>query len=315
MNIPQGTGDEAYSQRLQRGGSFKALLNRIDRLGWRGGKILDAGCGPGHWTIAWASRFDLACGVDLSTPRLNVARWIAQTYDVPGVSFTEGDITKLPYPDDYFDAAFCYGGVIDLALRLDDSLREFKRVVVPGAPIYISINGIGWSYHLRDSGLKEVGCRGIYNTLCQTRLPEVRAALMKARPTLKIAGNSSWAGNIGKIERSLGVSGLRFALLPVAQRIADDCGPEYAELLVTDLAQITRGSRKDFSHSDAHRGYDPEEVSEMCRKLGLVDYRWAEKGQLKTGEIPAVNDKSAYMVWEFTAHKPASARAKKGKKS
>lgn len=89
-----------------------------------GASLLDAGCGNGffcHW-LAQRCRMGSVTGVDVSTPRVEIAR---QRY--PGFTFVEGDLQQLPFADSQFDVVTC----IEVLEHMPDPaavLRELVRV-------------------------------------------------------------------------------------------------------------------------------------------------------------------------------------------
>src|SRR6516162_6009585 len=69
--------------------------------------ILDAGCGNGRYTrflLKYADGDAVVTGFDISQNMLQRAR---DRVNSPRVSFVSADLTRLPYPDGYFDAAVC----------------------------------------------------------------------------------------------------------------------------------------------------------------------------------------------------------------
>jgi SAM-dependent methyltransferase len=110
-------------------------------------RLLDAGGGPGRYTLALAARgyhmtlFDLSPALlALAQQHLTAAEpFIQQHVD----AIDEGSITDLSrYPDASFDGVLCLGGplshVIDPSERRQ-ALAELRRVARPQAPIIISV--------------------------------------------------------------------------------------------------------------------------------------------------------------------------------
>lgn len=153
---------------------FEVYLNRLKRLTGGGAVALDAGSGTGTWSLPMANLFDRVIAVDKNRPRIDFARWLVARAGCTRIQVDYGDITDLDCPDESVDFVFSFGVVISY-LPLRAVLREFRRVTRRGGWIYLCLNGIGWSQHLRDdrganSPLARIqGQRGLYNTLCQTQ--------------------------------------------------------------------------------------------------------------------------------------------------
>jgi len=126
-------------------GKIKYRIHRemLDRHLPDGGLILDAGCGPGRYAIGLIRRGYRVVLADLSSSQLALARKKikdAGLWDgVEGIH--EADISDLTiFKDNTFDAVVCYGGALSY-LRRDASraLREFARVVKPGATVFAGV--------------------------------------------------------------------------------------------------------------------------------------------------------------------------------
>jgi SAM-dependent methyltransferase len=124
-----------------------ALARRLPPPG-RGGlvRVLDAGGGPGRYTIALAERGYTMTLLDLSPGTVALARRKVAAAG-PAVAArveacVEGSFTDLAaFPDGRFDAVLCLGAalshVVDPAARRR-TLAELRRVAKPGAPLVVS---------------------------------------------------------------------------------------------------------------------------------------------------------------------------------
>lgn len=70
-------------------------------------RVLDAGCGAGRMSRYLAGRGCLVEGIDLSSRMVALAR-----RDRPGLTFTVGSLTELPYPDDQFAGMMLWYSII-----------------------------------------------------------------------------------------------------------------------------------------------------------------------------------------------------------
>ncbi len=98
-----------------------------------GMSLLDCGCGPGTITLglAQATSPGHVTGIDLEESQVEAARANAAALGLDNVAFDCGDVYRLPYPDESFDALFSHamlGHMHDPAAVL----REMHRVVKPG---------------------------------------------------------------------------------------------------------------------------------------------------------------------------------------
>lgn len=108
-----------------------------------GDLVLDAGAGPGRFTIELAKLGARVHVGDLS-PRqleLNAARVQAAGCEDAVVARTRLDICDLSrFPSGVFDAVVCYGGPLSYVLnRADDAVAELVRVVRPAGHVLLSV--------------------------------------------------------------------------------------------------------------------------------------------------------------------------------
>jgi SAM-dependent methyltransferase len=123
------TGHETLAGRLIRPSAF-------DVRGCK--RILDAGCGNGRYTRFLLREADpdaLITAFDLSQRMLKRARNRLRS---PRVTHVAADLTRLPYPDAFFDAAIC-GWVLEHLPDPIPGLRELARVLQPGGKLLLLV--------------------------------------------------------------------------------------------------------------------------------------------------------------------------------
>jgi SAM-dependent methyltransferase len=97
------------------------------------GPVLDAGCGPGHWTAHLADLGVDVRGVDLA-PRFVAHARAAH----PGIRFDAGTIDRLEAADGGFDGILSWFSTIHHAPdSVGGPLREFARVLRPGGSLLL----------------------------------------------------------------------------------------------------------------------------------------------------------------------------------
>jgi SAM-dependent methyltransferase len=127
---------------------FETTLHHLGKHLPPTGLVLDAGGGPGRYTIALADLgydvilYDLTPeNLEFAQNRIARARVKSRVRDL-----AEGSIVDLSrYPSGHFDAVLCLGGPLSHVDGADERLqavRELTRVAKPGAPVFISVMGL-----------------------------------------------------------------------------------------------------------------------------------------------------------------------------
>lgn len=73
----------------------------------QGGTLLDAACGMGAGTAALLEKMDRVIGVDLSETALAASR--RYFGDDPRILWVQGDVSRMPWPGDYFSVVCAFG--------------------------------------------------------------------------------------------------------------------------------------------------------------------------------------------------------------
>src|SRR5262249_35028760 len=108
-----------------------------------GMRLLDVGCGPGSITLGLAQRLapGEGVGVDLSTETRAAARRTVEAQGVTNLTYREGSVYQLPFPDASFDVAYAHQ-VLQHLREPSQALREMLRVVRPGG--LIAARDVDW---------------------------------------------------------------------------------------------------------------------------------------------------------------------------
>lgn len=114
-----------------------------------GGRILDAGCGPGEHSIRAARQGHDVVGLDLSETVLAEARRRVNEAGVSDrITFKQGDLTRLDFADESFPAIFCWGVIIHIP-AIEQALDELVRVLQPGGRLALYVTNMrAWDHRL-----------------------------------------------------------------------------------------------------------------------------------------------------------------------
>ena len=138
--------DEAFAQRYAE--RHRKMVERFGReyadklvsRGFRGGRIIDVGCGFGGMNIDLAHRFveSEIIGIDLSDPLLRLANRSAQAADLGDrVGFEKADVHQIPYDDNSFDVVI-NTNMVHLANDSVQMLNEIERILAPDGCLFIA---------------------------------------------------------------------------------------------------------------------------------------------------------------------------------
>ena len=93
--------------------------------------LLDAGCGDGAMTVGLAALCGRVTALDLSAEDFGVAMAASARHGLTNLSFVQGDATRLPFPDQAFDAVLAHS-VLESGVEPAAVLGEALRVLRPG---------------------------------------------------------------------------------------------------------------------------------------------------------------------------------------
>lgn len=124
---------------------FETTLHFLEKYLPKQGRILDAGGGPGRYTLELARRGYHVTLLDIVPENLKFAgRQIRRAHLQSRVDrIVEGSIVDLSlFADNSFDAVLCLGGPLSHVLdrrKRNRAIRELVRVTRKGAPLFVSV--------------------------------------------------------------------------------------------------------------------------------------------------------------------------------
>jgi SAM-dependent methyltransferase len=134
----------AYARARQDRAPLKPHFERFAALLEPGGRVLDAGSGPGFDTAVLQSAGFRALGLDLSWQMLRAGR------DELGLCapLVQGDLRALPFGAGSFDGVWACAALLHLPrTAVAPALGELRRVLAGGGVLYLSVQqgeGEGW---------------------------------------------------------------------------------------------------------------------------------------------------------------------------
>jgi len=99
--------------------------------------VLDVACGTGMVACAFAAIVRQVTGIDITPAMLEQADLLAQRRGLTNLSWRQGDIETLPFPDNNFSVVLCRYSFHHF-LQPQAALAEMMRVCQPGGKVMIA---------------------------------------------------------------------------------------------------------------------------------------------------------------------------------
>ena len=114
-------------------------LDRIVKMAEAGPEdtSLDVACGPGLLACAFARVVRHAVGIDLTPAMLDQAHKTQAEQKLQNLSWHQGDVTSLPFPDEHFSIVSSRFAFHHLEQPLA-ALKEMQRVCKPGGKVVVA---------------------------------------------------------------------------------------------------------------------------------------------------------------------------------
>jgi len=120
---------------------LKYYENKIKKLGFFNGIILDVGCGPAEWTIAASKYNKLVIGID-KVLYLDLINKKLLKYKIKNVKFKVANAENMPFKDSSFDYVIC--SLVLPYVNNEKVMNEIKRVLKKGGKAYFLLHGFGY---------------------------------------------------------------------------------------------------------------------------------------------------------------------------
>ena len=218
-----------------------------------GMRLLDVGCGPGSITRGLAQRLapGEVVGLDLSRETLASAREDAAQRGLTNLTYVEGSVYQIPFPDASFDVAYAHQ-VTQHLRKPADALGEMLRVLRPGG--LVGIRDVDWgtvSYWPIDPRIDrfiETHFKTWYQNGGEPRMGRGLKALFNAAPLTDVQVTADvWCYTTPEEATEWGESyAERLLTSPMGGRMV-----EYGFATRADLEAMAAGFRAWAAHPDA----------------------------------------------------------------
>ena len=163
--------------------------------------VLDVGCGDGEALITLSRQ--ISNGIGLDSDKKAIEKAICFRDDrYPNLDFAVANLIEdLPFPNGAFETVLCLDDTILLPTvreNLEQVLKEFRRVLVPGGRLFLQCTNWNWDYNQARQGLQffslaEEGLRYFHVRRKANGLEVIRQFSVKeASPLYKWVEDQGW---------------------------------------------------------------------------------------------------------------------------
>tara|TARA_B100000700_G_C15062736_1_gene867009 strand:+ start:10456 stop:11271 length:816 start_codon:yes stop_codon:yes gene_type:complete len=147
-----------FLKRNYRGGDLSPYIERLIGIGFNEkGKVLDAGCGYGQWSIALECLNNNVLGVDIEPKRIAFCEALSKRLSLKNNNYICNTIAEME--GDYlntFDAIFSYSS-LELTPFLE-TIQSFYSMLKTKGKLYLSCYDLGWMIYLIENKHGENKC-------------------------------------------------------------------------------------------------------------------------------------------------------------
>lgn len=124
-----------FSETVKRESNNKLVINYTKKFITPGKdkKILEGGCGKGQLVYSLQNKGYDVYGVDYAK---NTVNKIKEAF--PELKVSYGDVTRLDFPDNFFDGYWSRGVIEHFYKGYDPMIKEMARVIKPGGYIFLT---------------------------------------------------------------------------------------------------------------------------------------------------------------------------------
>jgi 2-polyprenyl-3-methyl-5-hydroxy-6-metoxy-1,4-benzoquinol methylase len=133
---------------------IKAWEDEYGKSSWKGhyslelldpslkkGRLLDAGCGSGKYSLPLRMRGFDVLGMDVSFKALQMVRERSQARELD-IDILAANVFQMPFKEDSFDIIWCYGVLQHLLLKERESaIKEFRRILRKEGILFLEVFG------------------------------------------------------------------------------------------------------------------------------------------------------------------------------
>ena len=149
----------------------------LDRVDWRGKRVLEIGLGQGAESEQLIRRGALWSGLDLTSESVERVRARLSARRLPHVDLRQGSVLDIPWPDDSFDIVFSHG-VLHHVPDIATAQAQIHRVLRPGGVLVAML-------YARESFNYQVSIRLLRRAVLAAAYPLRHSRLLPSYPMLR----------------------------------------------------------------------------------------------------------------------------------
>ena len=158
------------------------------------GKVLDAGCGTGEFSMMMSDFVDEIKAVDYTEERVKFFSDVIKETDLKNmkkIKVLKGSFEKTNFSNEYFDTIFCRGAIWQTNIK--STFKEFFRILKSGGKVIFDFNTDAWNQYLmidpQNESRYKNGADTLYNSIwrrySEISLKYYRESMRKRKIPLK----------------------------------------------------------------------------------------------------------------------------------
>ncbi len=262
------------------------------------GKVLDAGCGTGEYSILMSRFVDEINAVDYTEERVKFFSDVIKEKNLKNtekIKISKESIEKTNFSNEYFDTVFCKGTIWQTNVK--STFREFFRILKPGGNIIFDFNTDAWNHYLmndhQNKNRHRSGAETLYNSIWRRysgiSLKYYRKSMRRQKVSLAKKFLLQFRKNVpleylikerNKILENLKYSEVNYAnKLELYTRL--NLGESYLTKVLNDIFLNLHGLANGPSTSMSSESFEPDEIKDLAYEAGFSNYKYWIKDENK----------------------------------
>lgn len=201
------TKEELYIELMWHSVGNQYYEEKLNDINFRGGTVLDIGCGPGQWSVAASKSNKRVLSIDANANFIDYLNKYISTNKITNIETCVAEVLEWNNANEKFDFIICYNML--QYLQEDKIIEILSNALKPGGKLFLSTNGSGYYLEKIVKSIKHIKVKSFFSYIL----------LMIRSQTRNLIGNYA---TIKKKESYISIKRL-ISILEYNKLILDEC--------------------------------------------------------------------------------------------